>query len=216
MNTRVFRFLSFLFLVSSALFATTYNGNPSNYRSLLTQLRPGDTLVLASGNYSLLPITGLQGTTAAWITITGPASGPPAVILGNACCNAVQILNSSYLAIKNLTVDSMGLDSDGINAHSGLANLTHDILIEGNTLINQGATQQIVGINTKTPTWGWIIRRNTIIGAGTGIYLGNSDGTMPFIGGLIENNVVKGSSGYDLQIKFQLPRPTTIAGMPAG
>jgi hypothetical protein len=42
----------------------------------------------------------------------------------------------------------------------------------------------------STPTWGRIIRRNVIDGAGTGIYLGNSDGSAPFVAGIIENNLI--------------------------
>ena len=76
-------------------------------------------------------------------------------------------------------------------------------------------SQQTDAISTKTPTWGWIIRGNTITGAGTGLYLGNSDGTDPFIGGLIENNLIQNPIGYDAEIKFQTPRPT-VPGMPTG
>jgi len=49
----------------------------------------------------------------------------------------------------------------------------------------------------------WIIRGNVISGAGTGIYLGDSDGHKPFIGGLIEYNIITNSIGYNLQIKHQ-------------
>ncbi|MEO8369730.1 MAG: hypothetical protein ABI806_11050, partial [Candidatus Solibacter sp.] len=73
----------------TAAFATVYNAIPSNYTSLMSGLRPGDTLNLAAGTYPRLYINGLRGTTAAWITITGPASGAPATITGNACCNTV-------------------------------------------------------------------------------------------------------------------------------
>ena len=72
-----------------------------------------------------------------------------------------------------------------------------------------------VGISTKTPTWGWVIRRNVIHGAGTGIYLGDSDGSDAFIGGVIENNLIRNTIGYNMQIKHQTPRPT-VTGMPAG
>src|SRR5436309_217949 len=68
------------------------------------------------------------------------------------------------------------------------SNLTHHIHIKGNTLVGQNGGQQTVGISTKTPPWGWIIRNNRIVGAGTGLYLGESDGTQPFVSGLIENN----------------------------
>jgi hypothetical protein len=82
-------------------------------------------------------------------------------------------------------------------------------------IIGAGATQQTDGITTKTPTWDWIIRRNTIVSAGTALYLGDSDGTAPFIAGLIENNLVVDPIGYGMQIKYQLERPA-LPGMPDG
>jgi hypothetical protein len=71
--------------------------------------------------------------------------------------------------------------------------------------------QQTDGISTKTPTWNWVIRRNTIVGAGTGIYLGDSDGSSPFVAGIIENNLVLDPLGYCMEIKHQLSRPDLVA-----
>ncbi|HTS51163.1 MAG TPA: DUF4214 domain-containing protein [Bryobacteraceae bacterium] len=171
---------------------------------------------MASGTYPHLVVSGLAGTASAWITITGPDSGAPAVIQGSACCNTVEIVNSSFVAIKNLQIDSLGMAGlFGVSAKGGTGNLVHDILLEGNTFVGQTGSQQTDGISTKTPTWGWIIRGNTITGAGTGLYLGNSDGTDPFIGGLIENNLIQNTIGYDAEIKFQTPRPS-VTGMPTG
>jgi hypothetical protein len=198
------------------LCAATYDANPTNYNAQMSLLQPGDTLQLASGTYPLLKLTGLNGTPSAWITITGPDSGSPAIIAAySTCCNTVEISNSSFVGIKNLTIDSKGLDGIfGISAH-GTGNITHDILIENNLLIGQNASQLTDGISTKIPTWGWVIRHNTIIGAGTGMYLGNSDGTGPFIDGLIEHNLIENTIGYNLQIKHQYSRPS-VAGMPTG
>jgi hypothetical protein len=203
-----------LLSISIPLCAVTYQANPTNYRSQLALLRPGDTLVLASGTYSFLNVTGLNGAPSAWITITGPNSGSPAIIAATSgCCNTVEISNSSYVAIQNLTIDSKGIrDVFGISAH-GTGNITHHILIENNQLIGQNASQQTVGISTKTTTWGWIIRHNTIIGAGTGIYLGDSDGLQPFVGGVIENNLIENTIGYNMEIKHQYSRPIVV-GMP--
>jgi hypothetical protein len=75
--------------------------------------------------------------------------------------------------------------------------------------------QQTVAISTKCPAWNWIIRNNIIEGAGTGLYLGNSDGRAPFVAGLIEHNLIVGMIGYNLQIKHQAPRPV-LPGMPHG
>jgi hypothetical protein len=192
------------------------NATPANYKSLLSKLQPGQTLSLAPGNYPGLYVSGLRGTPSQCIVITGPASGSPAVVQGVAGSNTVEIANSSFLAIENLTIDSLGLDGAfGISAHSGTSNLTHDILIQGNTLVGQGASQQTDGISTKTPTWGWVIRKNKIMGAGTGIYLGNSDGTDPFVAGVIEDNLIENPIGYCMEIKYQLPWPS-VPGMPTG
>ncbi len=186
---------------------------PPSYKSLLGTLRPGDSLVLAAGNYPGLQISGLRGTSSQCIVITGPSSGAPAIIQGVAGANTVEIANSSFLAIENLTIDSLGIDGAfGISAH-GTSNLTHDILIQGNILVGQGASQQTDGISTKIPTWGWVIRQNKIIGAGTGIYLGNSDGTDPFIAGVIEDNLIQDPIGYCMEIKYQLPWPS-VPGIP--
>jgi len=192
------------------------NADPSNYRACLRNLKPGDTLTLAAGTYSRLPIIGLNGTPTAWITITGPNSGPPAVIAGEAEYDTVDILNSSYVAIENLRIDSLGIPGAfGISTKGHEENVTHHIRIEGNTLVGQNGGQQTDAISTKSPTWGWIIRYNQILGAGTGLYLGDSDGTQPFVNGVIEHNLVKDTIGYNMEIKDQNSIPD-VPGMPAG
>jgi hypothetical protein len=208
--------LLWLLSVSIPLCAATYQADSTNYTTQLTLLRPGDTLMLASGTYPLLKLRALNGAPSAWITISGPSSGSPAIITAiSASYNTVEITNCSYLAIKNLTIDSKGiLGVFGISA-KGTGNITHHILIENNLLIGQNGNQMTDGVSTKTPTWGWIIRHNTILGAGTGMYLGDSNGTQPFVAGLIENNLIKDTIGYSLQIKHQYSRPT-VGGMPTG
>jgi hypothetical protein len=194
------------------------SGQPGYYRTLAGSLAPGDTLYLPAGVYAdRLSLDGLQGTPSAWIVITGPASGPPATITtSSTCCNTVQLGGNAYLALTNLTIDSAGLSAiDGINAK---ANPTHDILIENCTLIGQGAGQGTVAISTKSPAWRWTIRGNRIIQAGTGLYLGNSDGNQPFVAGVIEGNLVMNTIGYNMEIKHQLPygAQAWAASLPAG
>ena len=60
-----------------------------------------------------------------------------------------------------------------------------------------------------------IYTANEIVGAGTGMYFGNSDGSAPFVAGLIERNVVRDTLGYNLQIKHQKVRPAGV-GLPTG
>ena len=166
---------------------------------------PGDTLVLPAGVYpDRLNLDQVQGSPSAWIVITGPSSGPPATITTQStCCNTVQLGGTAYLALRNLTIDSGGINAiDGINAKGSP---THDILIENCTLVGQGSHQGTVAISTKSPAWRWTIRGNRILEAGTGIYLGNSDGTQPFIAGTIEGNLIRNSIGYNMEIKHQLP-----------
>ncbi len=194
-------------------FAAQFKANPSNYRNVLRGLKPGDTVALAPGKYPSLYLADLNGTTEAWITIQGPASGQPAVIAGVPNSNTVEIVNCSYLAIEGLRIDSRGISGAFGISVKGKQNRTHDIRIEGNTLVGQNGDQQTDGISTKAPTWGWIIRGNQIISAGTGIYLGDSDGTAPFVHGLIENNLIQDTIGYNLEIKDQISLPP-VPGMP--
>ncbi len=202
-----------VFCSFSPAHAATYTANPTNYKTLLGTLQPGDTLLLESGRYTRLTLQGLNGTKDAWITVTGPTSGPPAIIEAeSSCCNTVQIYASSYLAIKNLTVDGKWMGADGINAKDSIS---HDILIENCILQALGTDQQTVGISTKSTAWGWTIRKNKIFDAGTGMYLGSSDGSAPFIAGIIEGNFIKNPIGYAMQIKFQNPY-SLLSGMPQG
>jgi len=201
--------------IAPAARAGDVNADPSTYQAALATVKPGDTLHLAAGTYPLLVVSSLNGTAQSPITITGPAAGG-AVVQGDASDNVVEIVNSSYVVLQNLTIDSMGLDGVfGVSAKGGTSNTVHDITIEGCTLKGQGASQQTDGISTKTPTWGWIIRGNVIDGAGTGLYLGNSDGSDPFVGGLIEGNLIQNTIGYDAEIKFQTAWPAGT-GLPAG
>jgi hypothetical protein len=194
--------------------AADVKADPSNYHNLLAELKPGDTMILAPGQYGPLTIKGINGTADAWITITGPTSGEPALIAGEPDSNTVEIVNSSFVAIEHLRINSRGIPGAfGISAKGGGQNRTHDIRIEGNILVGQNGSQQTDGISTKIPTWGWIIRNNQILQAGTGIYLGNSDGSQPFVHGLIENNLIAYTIGYNMEIKDQNSIPE-IPGMP--
>ncbi|HDK02628.1 MAG TPA: hypothetical protein ENG84_02085 [Gammaproteobacteria bacterium] len=197
--------------VPGILRAQVFHGTPSDYRSLIVGLAPGDTLSLAAGTYrSGLPIIDLHGVPGRAIVVTGPARGAPAIFPGRPCCNTVQIKDSSYVEIRDLKLD--GRDIPGIDGVNGRG-VTHHITIEGLTIVGHGGDQQDVGISTKGPAWDWVIRGNTIVGAGTGMYLGNSPGDDPFVRGIIEYNLMVDTIGYNLQIKQQNPRPTGI-GMP--
>jgi len=195
--------------------AAELRGDPSNYRTILGVLKPGDTLTLEPGVYRQgLPLHNLKGTPDHPIRIAGPAMGRPAEFLGREGHNTVSLSNTAHVHIRRLVLNGDNLDVDAVKAEGHKAcSFVHHILLEDLLIIGHGADQQVVGIASFCPAWNWIIRRNVIIGAGTGLYLGNSDGRAPFVGGLIEQNLIVDSRGYNLQIKHQIDRPAGI-GMP--
>jgi len=85
-------------------------------------LTAGDTLVLAAGTYDDpndvpgLPIFSLNGTASAPITITGGGDASQTVLLGRSSHNTIRFSNSSYVIVKNLTVDGRDLGGDAVNA----------------------------------------------------------------------------------------------------
>jgi len=202
----------FVAFIPATSYAAVFQANPSNYRNILESLKPGDTLVLQEGTYEAgLPVIDLHGTADMPIVITGPEKGKGVAILtGRPCCNTVQIKNSSYVEIKNLRIDGKNIAwIDGVNARG----VTHHITIADLHIVGHGYDKSTVGISTKGPAWNWVIRGNIIDGAGTGMYLGDSTGSEPFVAGLIERNLVINTIGYNLQIKHQKSRPPGI-GMP--
>jgi Right handed beta helix region len=192
------------------------HADPANYRTLLARLTAGDTLFLAPGAYRRLTIADIAGAPGRCIAVTGPATGPRAVIGGEIGYNTVEIIDSSYVVVSNLIIDSRGIPgANGLKAPVTPHPATHHIVLDGNIIVGAGANQQNDGISTKTPTWNWIIRRNIIVAAGTAIYLGDSDGNKPFVAGIIENNLALDPVGYGMEIKYQRGRPA-LAGMPEG
>jgi len=215
----VFLCLPFLMMLQSEpAEAAEVFGNPSNYLKLIRTLNPGDTLVLEPGiyhdpkNISGLPVFNVHGEPGNPIVIRGAGDGPRPIFKGRSKHNTVRFDDASYIEIRHLEIDGQNLGGDGINAQG----LAHHITLEDIFIYGVGNDQQTVGISTnKSPTWNWVIRNNTIQGAGTGMYLGNSDGRNPFVWGIIENNLLMDTIGYNIEIKHQLPRPTDI-GMPTG
>jgi hypothetical protein len=191
----------------------TIQATPADYAAALRALAPGDTLVLAPGLYTQgLRVHNLRGEAGAPITIEGPARGEPAVFAARPNANTVSILDAAHVVIRNLVLDGRGLAVDGVKAE-GHARFAHHVTLENLRIVGHGDHQQTVGISTKCPAWGWIIRRNFIQGAGTGIYLGGSDGGAPFFAGVIEGNTIVDPRGYAMQIKHQHGRPA-LEGAP--
>ncbi len=203
-----------LFAASLAA-AADIPADPRTYRALLRQLQPGDSLLLAPGDYAEgLPVHRLVGTAAAPIRIraANPSARPRFISRGDR--NTVSIVDSTHVAISDLDLDGDNLYVDAIKAE-GHSRFAHFITLENLRITGHGPHQQNVGISTKCPATGWIVRGNEIIGGGTGMYFGNSDGNAPFVGAVIEDNLVVDTIGYNLQIKHQNPRPTDV-GLPTG
>ena len=189
-----------LFAITNCL-AATITATPSDFRAKLDSLGPGDTLLLEAGTYDDssgspgMSVYDLNGEPGNPIIISGPESGPRPVFLGSRGSNTIRIANSSYVVIRNIEVDSRDLGGDGINGQG----VSHHITLENIVIRRAGPDQSVVGISTnRAPTWNWIIRNCTILNAGTGMYLGDSNGTEPFINGLIENNLIIDSIGYNI------------------
>ncbi len=193
--------------------------DPTNYLGAVALLGPGDVLRLAPGTYrDCLELDGLHGTADEPIAITGPEDRT-AVFLGERCDGwtnrsrvIVQIEDSSWLIVRNLELDAQGLPVDGVEAGYGDTPV-HHVTIENLYIHDNAVSNQENGISSFATAWDWTIRNNFIEHTGTGIYLGNSTGTDPFIRGTIEDNVILAPRGYGMQIKHQLPRPRH-AGMP--
>ena len=195
--------------------AAVYEASPDDYRPLLKRLRAGDTLVLAAGEYrDGLPAHRLSGAPGRPITISGPERGPAATFVARPGRNTVSIIDSRHLVIRHLVLEGNNVPVDAVKAERQ-SRSAHHITLENLIIRGHGNNQQNVGISTKCPAWNWVIREVTIVGAGTGMYLGDSDGSAPFVAGLIERNLIVDTIGYNLQIKHQLSRPD-IPGMPVG
>jgi hypothetical protein len=192
----------------------TLQATPSTYRSLISTLVPGDRLQLAAGTYTQgLNLWSKNGQPGKCIVIEGPASGSPALFTGSDAWNVVSFKNSSYVVVRNLSLDGLGKPGDGVKAEAG-STYNHHITVERLSFKNFNNTVQTVAINTKSSAWNWVVRYNTITSTGTGMYFGGSSGQYEFANSLVEHNLVYGTLGYNAQFKHQLSRNTAL-GIPA-
>jgi len=195
----------------SALADTTVG--PDDYLSAVTHAQPGAIIKLRPGVYTDgLPVRDISGTKDAPIVIEAADPWSPPLFLARPGRNTVSIANAGYVTIRDLVLDGHGVPVDAVKAERQ-SRFAHHITIEGLRIVGYDFDQLTIAISTKCPAWGWIIRRNVIVLAGTGMYLGNSDGRDPFIGGLIEYNLIIDPRGYGIQIKHQISR-SADAGEP--
>jgi hypothetical protein len=195
---------------------TVYFGRPDNFRTLVPNLKAGDILWLEAGDYTRsLPLGGLHGAPAAAIVVAGPLTAPRAVFRAQDTANTVNMRsNVSYLEVRNLELDGRGIPGIEAVKLEATAQWGHHVTIENLYIHDHDADYETVAISTKAPAWNWTIRRNVIATAGIGFYLGNSDGQLPFVNGLIEGNLFLNTVGYNGQVKHQINRPSA-PGMPA-
>lgn len=178
-------------------------------------LRAGDTLVLEPGVYTGgLDIHGIDGTPDATVTIAGTRGAKRSVFIAQRGRNTISIVDSSYVRIADFDLVGANAAVDAVKAE-GTSRFAHHIVIEGLGISGYAASQQNVGISTKCPAWNWTIRNNRIRQVGTGMYLGDSDGSAPFVRGVIEGNVITGTLGYSMQIKHQRAWPEQLSALPA-
>ncbi|MFO1412806.1 MAG: right-handed parallel beta-helix repeat-containing protein [Burkholderiales bacterium] len=184
---------------------------PDDYREAVARLVAGDTLHLDPGIYRRgLDLHRLAGTEAAPISVVGATGDRRTVFVGIPNRNTISIVDSAHVRVADLDLDGRGTATDGVKAE-GPSRFAHDIVLERLRIRGYRASQQNVGISTKCPAWNWIIRDVRISDVGTGMYLGDSDGSAPFVRGLIERNEVTRTRGYALQIKHQQPWPDVVA-----
>lgn len=187
---------------------------PDDYRAVLDTLDPGDTLRLRPGEYARgLPMR-RSGEEGRCIVVEALDRDDRPVFLGSDSFNVLAVHGASWIKLRHLEVDGRGRAGFGVASQGGTDMPTHHVVIEDIYIHGQGGSQQTVGISTKSPAWDWVIRGNRIEDAGTGLYLGNSDGRQPFIRGVVEFNTVVDPIGYCMQIKHQIERPE-LAGIPA-
>jgi hypothetical protein len=183
--------------------AADYFAGPRDYRAIVARLRAGDTLRLAPGRYRQgLDVRNLSGRADAPIAIVGASGDARTVFVASVYRNTVSIVDSAYVRVADLNLEGPGAVVDAVKAEHG-SHYAHHITLERLRIEGYDANQQIVAISTKCPAWNWTIRDNTIVGAGTGMYLGDSDGSAPFLRSVIEGNIVVGTLGYSIQVKHQ-------------
>jgi hypothetical protein len=184
---------------------------PADLRQVLSQLAPGTDVLLAPGDYRQgLVLRDVRGTPMQPIRFLALDALQPPKFYARPERNTCSLTRCAYLHIVGLQFDGLGLvGSDAIKLEGEAGNWGHDILIEGCLMLGHGGSQQTVAINTKAPAWGWTIRANTILGAGTGMYFGSAQGEWPLVGATIVNNTVLDPVGYCIQIKHQTHRPKT-------
>lgn len=198
-------------LLAGTVAAADYRAGAEDYRDYVRQLQPGDRLLLEPGDYRQgLPLHNLSGRTGQPIVIEAADPAVPPRFIARPRANTVSLVNVRHLVLRHLELDGRGLPVDAVKAE-GHSRYADHITLESLHIHDHAASQQNVGISTKCPALGWVVRGNRIERVGTGMYFGDSDGSDPFVGGVIEANRIAHTLGYNLQIKHQTTRPAEYA-----
>lgn len=202
----------FLCVLSGMATAADYRAGPDDYRDYLGRLHQGDRLLLEPGDYYRgLPLHTLAGSATHPIVIEAVNPSVPPRFIARTGANTVSLVNVRHLVLRNLELDGRNVPVDAVKAegHSRYADF---ITLEQLHIHDHATSQQNVGISTKCPALGWKVRNNRIERVGTGMYFGDSDGSDPFVAGIIESNRITATLGYNLQVKHQKVRPAEYAG----
>lgn len=195
-----------LCLLTGVAAAADYRAGADDYREYLRRLQPGDRLLLDPGDYLQgLPLHNLSGAAGHPLVIEAANPTAPPRFIARPRANTVSLVNVRHLVLRHLELDGRNLPVDAVKAegHSRYADF---ITLEHIFIHDHAGSQQNVGISTKCPAFGWVVKNNRIERVGTGMYFGDSDGSDPFVGGLIEANWISRTLGYNLQIKHQKTR----------
>ena len=92
------------FIAANASGATIETNPTQDFRSLMQNLHPGDTLILDDGTYPLSSYfeLALAGTSAQPITIVAKAGARPAIRYADASQNIVNIVHASFLTLDGI------------------------------------------------------------------------------------------------------------------
>ncbi len=163
--------------------ATDYRAGAEDYRDHLRRLQPGDRLRLDPGEYRQgLPLHTLSGRPGQPIIIEAADPAAPPRFIARPRANTVSLVDVRHLVLRHLELDGRNLPVDAVKAE-GHGRYADFITLEQLYIHDHAASQQNVGISTKCPAFGWVVKGNRIERVGTGMYFGDSDGSDPFVGG---------------------------------
>ena len=204
-----------LVAASGPAVAAVYRASPDSYRSLLGRLRAGDTLALVAGRVSgrAAPAQFVRRARADRSPSPGRSGGPrrrssPGPdATPSASSTPVDPVNLPGWCWRATIFQSDAVKAEG---HSAWA---HHITLEDLVIKGVGPDQSRSAYRPTATAWNWVIRRrDRRRGHGP---VPRQLPRQPFIAGVIENNLVVNTLGYNMQIKHQLASPVGI-GLPEG